>query len=280
MRYFIEPASDHLNPKNPCGSCGRNVSKHFKAIKCDICNYWNHIKCDEITAYTYDKMIELPQSEREKIIHFCKICKESCIPFQKLSEEEFLTSIIKNIEYREDLNLRTHPPEGLKRLFTDFSNHNEDDPIAINCDYYDATTRIPNANKKHRSMIHINIASLGLHKEELEAAISLSGLDFDIIAISETKIMKNVNPTYDTTLSGYKEPYHTPTESQKGGVMIYVKEDIEVKHRPDLESKLYESKNLESVFIEVLNDKNKNEIYGCIYKHPNIDLSMRNISMM
>ena len=98
MRYFIEPASNQHNPRYPCGSCGRNVSQHFKAIKCDICNYWNHIKCDEITAYTYDKMLELPESEREKIIHFCKICKESCIPFQKLSEEEFLTSIIKNIE--------------------------------------------------------------------------------------------------------------------------------------------------------------------------------------
>ena len=57
---------------------------------------------------------------------------------------------IKNIEYKVDLNLRTCPPEGLKRLFTDFSNHNEDEPIAINCEYYDATTRIPNAKKSSK----------------------------------------------------------------------------------------------------------------------------------
>ena len=162
MRYFQEPATDDPNPKYPCGTCGRNVSQRFKAIQCDICNYWNHIRCDGVTPYAYKKILELPQSERENMIHFCKTCKENCIPFQKLSDEEFLTSIIKNIEYKEDLNLRTCPPEGLRRLFTDFSNHNEDDPLAINCDYYDATTRIPNSNKNHRSIIHLNIASLGI----------------------------------------------------------------------------------------------------------------------
>ena len=142
MRFFKDLAEEEANPRYPCGTCGRNVSASFKAIKCDSCGYWNHIKCDEITPYTYDKMLKLPKAEREKIVHLCKICKEESIPFQKVSDEEFLTSIIKNIEFNEDLNLRTCPSEGLKRLFTDFSGHNEDEPMAINCDYYDATTRI------------------------------------------------------------------------------------------------------------------------------------------
>ena len=71
------------------------------------------------------KTLKLPQAEREKMIHFCKICKEDSLPFQKLSDEEFITSIIKNIEYKEDLNLRTFtkyfctspcppPPSGAK----------------------------------------------------------------------------------------------------------------------------------------------------------------------
>ena len=188
MRYFIELTSDDPNPRYPCGTCGRNISQRFKAIQCDICNNWNHIKCDGITLYDYKKMVELPQSEREKMVHFCKICKENCIPFQKLSEEEFLTSIIKNIEYKEDLNLRTCTPEGLKRLFTDFSNHNEDDPVTINCDYYDATTRIPNANKTHRSKIHINIASIYVHvpqkdgKDYLHILVVIMKMELPLIA--------------------------------------------------------------------------------------------------
>ena len=111
MRYFTEPAADDPNPRHPCGTCGKNVSQRFKAIKCDACGYWNHIRCDGISSYTYEKILELPQAEREKMIHFCKICKEDSLPFQKLSDEEFITSIIKNIEYKEDLNLHTCPPE-------------------------------------------------------------------------------------------------------------------------------------------------------------------------
>ena len=209
MRYFIEPTDDDPNPRYPCGTCGRNVSTRMKAIKCDSCNYWNHIRCDEITPYDYEKMLKLPQVVQEKHIHFCKICKEECFPFQKLSDEEFLISVIKNIEYNEDLNLRTCPPEGIRRLFTDFSHHSEDEPLAINCDYYDATTRIPNVNRPNHSMFHLNIASLGLHKDEMVAAISLTEVEFDIIAVSETKIIKNQEPTFDITLPGYKE-YYTP----------------------------------------------------------------------
>ena len=169
MRYFIEPSEDDPNPRYPCGTCGRNVSTRMKAIKCDSCGYWNHIRCDEITPYDYEKLLKLSPAVREKLTHFCKSCKEECFPFQKLSDEEFLISIIKDIEYNEDLNLRTCQPEGIKRLFTDFSGHSEDEPLVINCDYYDATTRIPNANTPNHSMFHLNIASLGLHKDELVA---------------------------------------------------------------------------------------------------------------
>ena len=201
---------------------------------------------------------------------------EDTIPFHKLSDDEFITSIVKNIEYNEDLNLRTTPPSGLKRLFTDFSTHNEDDPVSINCEYYDTTTRIPNLKSgPNISMFHMNIASLGLHKEELEAALSMLNVEFDFIAISETKIMKNTPPTYDINLSGYK-PYHTPTESFKGGALMYVKEGISVKQRKDLESKMYEPGKLESVFLEVLNDKKKNEILACIYRHPSMDINSFN----
>ena len=46
------------------------------------------------------------------------------------------------------------------------------------------------------------------HKEELETALSLLEVDFDIIAITETKIIKDIKPTYDVKLKGYDEPYH------------------------------------------------------------------------
>ena len=39
---------------------------------------------------------------------------------------------------------------------------------------------------------------------------------------------------------------------------------------------MYEAGKLESVFLEILNDKNKNEIFGCIYRHPTMDVKTFN----
>jgi len=35
-------------------------------------------------------------------------------------------------------------------------------------------------------MLHLNLASLGLHKEELATLLSLLNFDFDVIAVTET----------------------------------------------------------------------------------------------
>ena len=118
---FVEPADNDPHPKYPCGTCLRNVSDRNKAFQCNACNYWNHIKCDGILPYDYDKFQKLPQAVKDKKIHFCKKCTESSLPFQKLLDDEFTISVVKNMDYNEDLNLRNCPPPGIKRLFTDFS---------------------------------------------------------------------------------------------------------------------------------------------------------------
>ena len=254
MRYFDDPSPNALNPRFPCGICSKNVGQHRKAIKCDLCGYWNHIKCEQIDDKTYDKLKK--QDDSTKTNHFCKTCFEDNVPFQKLSDNEFFISIIKNIEFNEDLNLTTSPPTWLKTLFTDFSYNNKDEPAPINCKYYDLSSKIPKSGKNNYSMLHLNLASLGRHKDELTATLSLLDFDFDLIAISETKIIKNVEPNYDVSIEGYNH-HLVPTESTRGGVLIYVKSDIDVKRRYDLETKMYKKKELESVFLELVNDGKK-----------------------
>ena len=63
----------------------------------------------------------------------------------------------------------------------------------------------------------------------LESGLSLLDVESDFIAITETKIMNDVDPIFDVNLQGYQSPYQTPTESFKGGALIYVKEGIDVK---------------------------------------------------
>ena len=85
-------------------------------------------------------------------------------PFQQVLNEQFEVSITKNIRVFEDLNLQTNPPPRLRNLFSDLNDRNEEDETLINCEYYDYSTPIPSAELKKKSIFHLNIASLNLHK--------------------------------------------------------------------------------------------------------------------
>ena len=63
---------------------------------------------------------------------------------------------------------------------------------------------------------------------------------FDIICLSESKILKDCDPKIYINIDGYQSPVGTPTESAKGGVLIYVKNGINFKPRNDLA--IYKSK--------------------------------------
>ena len=119
--------------------------------------------------------------------------------------------------------------------------------------------------------MHLNIASLNAHKDELDDLLSILNLKLDIIALSETKILKGINPTYDPRLRGYNE-FLKPTESEKGGTALYINENIQNTQRTDLETLLYFPKLLESSFAELVTSSKEKIIVGCIYKHPKMDI--------
>ena len=54
--------------------------------------------------------------------------------------------------------------------------------------------------------------------------------------------------------------------------MLYIHNEITSKPRQDLNSIAKKSKELESVFVEIINPRQKNTIIGCIYRHPCMDL--------
>ena len=92
---------------------------------------------------------------------------------------------------------------------------------------------------------------------------------FDFICISESKIKEGSEPRTDIKIDGYQPPVGTPTEAEKGGVLIYAKIGINCKPRTDLN--IYKSKELESYFLEVIDPKETNSIVGVIYRHPSMD---------
>ena len=130
---------------------------------------------------------------------------------------------------------------------------------------------VPLTTNTNFSLFHTNIASLSKHKEELQTVLAMLDYKFDVIGITETKLLKNANPLFDINLEGYK-CFHVETESNKGGSLIYISDTINSKLRPDLESLLYKSEVLESTFIEIIHPHKKNILVGCIYRHPSMEL--------
>ena len=53
---------------------------------------------------------------------------------------------------------------------------------------------------------------------------------------------------------------------QKKGTLIYIDQNVKYKIREELN--LCKSKEIESTFLEVIENNRKNVIVGCIYKHP------------
>ena len=54
--------------------------------------------------------------------------------------------------------------------------------------------------------------------------------NFDVLAISETKLSKGIQPTKDISISSYQYE-HTPTEANKGGTLLYISDKINYKPR-------------------------------------------------
>ena len=265
-------------PEFPCISCNKNVNKNHKAVQCDICDGWIHLKCNYFNNNDYKYL----QNSNEPF--FCIKCIEANIPFSKLSNKEFCISIVNGVDiFNEELNIDFLLPSQNKtinqlnafmqekfQMMSSDTDHEYDETPPINCNYFDIDEfqKAKFDSSKSFSIFHLNIHSIQKHIEELKTLLQLMNHKFDILAISESKIQKGRKPILDITIEGYQTPLGIPTESTKGGVLLYVSNELNFKPRNDLN--IYQSKGLESLFIEVINKNKVNDIIGVIYRHPSM----------
>ena len=123
-------------------------------------------------------------------------------------------------------------------------------------------------NKRTLSPFHINCCSLSKNIEDLEYLLNSASINFDVIAISETRIAKDKTPVNNLNLINYSHEF-CPTESSVGGTLLHIRNHLSYKPRNDL--CIYKATELESSFIEISNPK-RSIIIGCIYRHPDMDL--------
>ena len=117
------------------------------------------------------------------------------------------------------------------------------------------------------SLFHINRCFLSKNIEELEYLINKTKTDFDVIGISKSRIKKNKYPKSSINLKDYSFEFR-PTLSSASCASLYSSSHLSNKIRSDMS--IYKSREVESIFIEILNPKKSNVIVGCIYHHSNM----------
>lgn len=255
-----------MGVKFPCSVCKKAVGSRHKAIQCDHCDNWVHIKCNNIDKKTYQKL----QNDSTK--WFCKICLSELIPFSKLDDIEF-----------EQLQLCTtmkpkHVPtyKTVIEEISDFLEHQENKEISK---YYlpDDVNKLEITKTDYSAYLHLNISSLQYHIDDLKNLLTqTSAVNFDIIGISESRLKEKNNITTNIDIDGYVIE-HCPTASKAGGALMYISKNIVYDERKDLN--IYKKEQLESIFIEIYNNKSVNTIIGCIYKHPCMSINEFNIEI-
>ena len=84
--------------------------------------------------------------------------------------------------------------------------------------------------------------------------LSCTNKTFDIVAITEIRITKNIFMLNNLNIKNYFIEF-TPTGSSAGGTLLYIANHLSYKPCQDLN--IYKKNELESTFIEIMNPKNQ-----------------------
>ena len=245
--------------REKCGTCTKHISMNHLEISCSKCMHFHHAKCAGISIKQYKKLCYWN----------CDVCTGDLLPFAKIDDEKLkLTLLGKDTNIGDYINISpSYTIQTLLDKIPGTSNPRNDDFLSdsIASRYFTPSEFLTSkVNKKSFSMLHINIASLSLHIDDLKTLLNLLDHPFDIIGVSETKIREDRDPITNIELDGY-DFVHTSTKSYFGGVGIFVKSGHDYVVRTDLNKSVHNV--AESVFIEIKHQSKKNLIVGCIYRH-------------
>ena len=126
------------------------------------------------------------------------------------------------------------------------------------------------------SILNVNIRSLNTNFERLKQHMKTTNHEYRIIGLSETHLKDK--PTEYYNLSGYRYSleYTNRTRYEKGGVCMYISQNVKYKLKNDL---CKATPNYESCLIEIDQEEGKNIIVGVLYRaHTSIDNFITDIS--
>ena len=245
-----------MNSPWPCGICHKRVAKNHNAVCCDVCNQWVHISCNNITRYTYSKL------QKEQAPWYCKKCIKNTIPYSKLSDTQ--------LEKLMTGKLLTSPKLTIEKSKIIFPSDDCENVIKNELYTPESFYKIDADQNSDNLFIHMNISSISYHIDNSTAFMNNCKIKPKVIGLSESRLRKNRQPLSNINLENYVYE-STPTESFKGGTMLYVDKQLTYRLRKDL--MIYKSREIESTFIGLVNNNNSNTVLGCIYKRPKVSVT-------
>ena len=269
-----------------CPVCTKPCHSSQNFLQCTECFGWihhdNRLKCSGLTDAEYDEHIN-DIYKPFKCDHCISenISKANNTIFQTLPypiecednifgkpPENKRRSDISSMSTSE-LNKFVKQCKNIESQFNISDNENEDEFFnsMVNSKYYtiNELNEIKSDKTSSFRLAHVNIASLDAHIDDLRTVLSRLKFSFDIIGISEHKIMKDSSPSNNVDILGYDEFKFVPTETSFGGTGFYIKSDVDYIVRDDLE--INSKGNCEAMFIEIILPNRKNLIVGCVYRH-------------
>ena len=235
-----------------------HVNDEYKPYQCDHCRNEIIAKANNSIFLTLPFPIECEDNPFGKPISKPKPDVSSMTP----------TQLKKFVEQCENVENQ------LKLNETDDFDNNDLASSTVNSKYYDIKKL--NSLKLDKSssfgLLHLNIASLNAHIDDLKTVLARLKYSFDIIGISEHKIGKDSPPSNNIAIPGYYPFIFEPTGTTHDDARFNLKNCHQIiEHK---EFNLNMPGDAEAIFIEIMIPDRKNLIVGCVYRHPSSSISI------
>ena len=112
---------------------------------------------------------------------------------------------------------------------------------------------VPHKSKR-LSLFDINACSLNKSFDDLQYLLSCTKKFFDVIALSETRITRNLSLLNNLKLNNYSFKF-TPTETCGGGTLLYIANHLPYKCRNDLN--IYKKMNWNLLLLKLSTQKSR-----------------------
>ena len=271
-------ADKDLNSQNnfkwPCSICNKNVTDSMKGIRCDSCKKWCHIRCDGTSAEEYEYLVLNEDTSGDWHCLYCTMkSNHANFAFTLIRDDEIdkinNSDSMRFCEFLPSLECIAETDKFSNMLLNNDNDFDQNISCKVSCKYHSVNAFQQMNIHNNLNIFHANVNGLESKFDSLQDFLAGSSAALDIIAITETSEQNDNFFISDVSLEGYTS-FYTPTNSRNGGTAIYANSDYAPFERFDLK---IQNDLFESVWVEIANENSKNILCGCIYRHPNYDLT-------